>query len=346
MNLHHIFLFPFMKKLSAFLLFVLLALASQLASAQIIIRRVNNTGLTGTNIYADLTAAQTAANNGDIIQVEPSTTTYPGFTCTKQLTIVGPGYFLAENAPPALQASIIPATVGSLYFGNGSAGTTVSGLISNTTCYIAANNITIQRCYITGYIYVGYTLITNGAVIRQNYCYGVQESSPATNSLITNNIFYTGGTSITSVNSSGEFSNNSCIGSSVSLNNFTVHNNYFGSTFTPTANTNWDYNFFAAATLPTLGAVGANNTANVSQASIFVLAPTAPGQFDGWYKLKAAPNTAIGGGQGGVNIGATGSATGYGYHFAGLPAIPAIYQLNQSVTGNFLNVTLGTRSSN
>ena len=83
-----------MKNLSASLLFVLLALAGQL-SAQTI-RRVNNTGITGTNIYVDLTAAQTAAANGDIIQVEPSTTQYPAFSCTKQLTIVGPGYFLGE----------------------------------------------------------------------------------------------------------------------------------------------------------------------------------------------------------------------------------------------------------
>ena len=82
------------------------------------------------------------------------------------------------------------------------------------------------------------------------------------------------------------------------------------------------------------------------QASIFVLAPTAPGQFDAWFKLKTGTNPAVGGGQGGADIGATGSLTGYGYHFGGLPAIPAIYQLNQAVNGNTLNVTLGTRSNN
>ena len=333
-----------MKNLSATLLFVLLALASQLASAQTI-RRVNNSGITGTNIYVDLTAAQTAAANGDIIQVEPSTIQYPAFNCTKQLTIVGPGYFLAENQPPALQANTITASISTISFSAGSAGTTVAGLTSNTTWYIGANNITIQRCFVTGYFYVGYGLVTNGAVIRQNYFYGVQESSPAINSLITNNIMYVGSTSITSVTSSGEFTNNTCLSSGVSLNNFTVRNNYFGTTFTPTANTNWAYNFFAAATLPTLG-TQSNNTANIPQASIFVLAPTAPGQFDAWYKLKTSPNAALGGGQGGVDIGATGSATGYGYHFGGLPAIPAIYQLNQAVTGNSLNVTMGTRSNN
>ncbi|MBJ6110780.1 hypothetical protein JAO73_17280 [Hymenobacter sp. BT523] len=333
-----------MKNLSASLLFVLLALAGQLASAQTI-RRVNNAGVTGANIYADLTAAQTAAANGDIIQVEPSTTQYPAFNCTKQLTIVGPGYFLGENQPPALQANTITANISTITFSPGSAGSTVAGLESNTSWYINANNITVQRCKLTGYIYLAYGSNTSGAVLRQNYFYGVQESSISTNSLITNNIIYSS-TNINAVGASGEFSNNSVIGGGTSLNNFTVRNNYFASTFTPTANTNWDYNFFAQTTLPTLGTVGTHNTANVPQSAIFVLAPTAPGQFDAWYKLKTGTNPATGAGQGGVDIGATGSATGYGYRFGGLPAIPAIYQLNQAVTGNSLNVTLGTRSNN
>ncbi|UOQ97258.1 hypothetical protein MUN81_18715 [Hymenobacter sp. 5317J-9] len=333
-----------MKNFSASLLFVLLALAGQLAAAQTI-RRVNNTGITGTNIYATLQLANDAAANGDIIQVEPSTTAYAGFSCSKVLTIVGPGYFLGENQPPALQASTIPATVGDIQFLTGSSGSSVSGLSSNGTFYVRVNNITIQRCKLDGYIYLGYTAVTSNAVVRQNYGPGVQESSASTNSLITNNIFINGSVSITGVGNAGEFNNNTLINCSVALNNFTVRNNYFGSTFTPTANTNWDYNFFAVATLPTLGTKGANNTANVPASSVFAQTTGSP-QFDGWYKLKTGTNPAVGAGQGGVDIGSTGSATGYGYHFGGLPAIPSIYQLNQAVTGNTLNVTLGTRSNN
>lgn len=332
-----------MKNISASLLFVLLALAGQL-SAQTI-RRVNNTGITGTNIYADLQAAHTAAVNGDIIQVEPSTTAYGGLTCTKQLTIVGTGYFLTENAPPALQANTIPATIGGIDFQTGSAGTVVSGLLSNGTFYIRTNNITITRCNISGYIYLGYTTTTTGAVIRQNYLTGgIQQSSISTNSLITNNIFVSANVNISGTGNSGEFSNNTVIGTNVALDSYTVRNNYFNNTLTPTANTNWAYNFFTVATLPT-GGTSSNNTANVPAASVFTQT-TGAGQYDGWYKLKTGTNPAVGAGQGGVDIGATGSATGYGYHFGGLPAIPAIYQLNQSVTGNTLNVTLGTRSNN
>ncbi len=332
-----------MKNISASLLFVLLALAGHLASAQTI-RRVNNNGVTGTNIYADIQSAHNAAANGDIIQVEPSTIVYGALTCTKQLTIVGPGYFLADNQPPALQANLIPATMSTITFAPGSAGTSVSGISSNTTWYINDDNITVRRCYLTGYIYLGYGSVTDGAIIRQNYFYGLQESSPSTNSLITNNIFFAGGTSLTGVGNTGEFSNNSAVSASVSLNNFTVRNNYFGSSFNPSANTNWAFNLLVQATLPTLG-TASNNTANVPAASVFAQTSGSP-QYDGWYKLKTGTNPAVGAGQGGVDIGATGSATGYGYHFGGLPAIPAIYQLNQTVTGNSLNVTLGTRSNN
>ncbi|MFD2718220.1 hypothetical protein ACFST9_05810 [Hymenobacter monticola] len=332
-----------MKNLSASVLFLLLALAVQLASAQTI-RRVNNSGITGTNIYGTVQAAHDAAASGDIIQVEPSTTAYGNLTCTKPLTIVGPGYFLGENQPPALQASTIDATLSTVVFNPGSTGSTISGVVGNTTWYIATDNITVQRCRLQGYLYLGYNRVTNSAVIRQNYMDGIQPSSGSTNSLITNNII-NGNVNLTAVGTTGEFTNNTVVNTSVSLNAFTVRNNYFNNNFTPTANTNWDYNFFTQSTLPTLGTIGTHNTANVPLASVFAQTTGSP-QFDGWYKLKTGTNPAVGAGQGGVDIGATGSATGYGYRFGGLPAMPAIYQLNQAVSGNTLNVTLGTRSNN
>ena len=332
-----------MKKLSASLLFVLLALAGQLASAQTItIRRVNNNGITGTNIYATLQLAITAAAPGDIIQVEPSTTAYAGVACTKQLSFVGPGYFLSENTPPALQASPTTAVVGNFDFQSGSAGSSVSGLVITSSCYVRVDNISITRCQLTGYVYLGYTAATTGAVIRQNYMDGIQQSSPSTNSLITNNIIINGNVNLSGVGMTGEFSNNSVINTSVSLNTFTVRNNYFNNALTTTANTAWSFNQFTTTTPPTLG-TSSNNTANVPLASVFLLSPGA--QYDGWYKLRTT-SPALGAGQGGVDVGATGSATGFGYRFGGQPAIPAIYQLNQTVTGNNLNVTLGTRSNN
>ena len=332
-----------MKKLSASLLFVLLALAGQLASAQTI-RRVNNNGITGTNIYATIQAAHDAATNGDIIQIEPSTTVYGALTCIKQLTIVGPGYFLSENQPPALQASTIDVTMSTIFFNLGSAGSSVSGIVGNTAWYVATDNITVQRCRIVGYLYLGYTRATNFAVIRQNYMDGVQQSSPSSNSLITNNLIINGNVNLSGAGMTGEFNHNTVIGTGVALNAFTVRNNYFNTTFTPTSNTNWAYNFFANTTLATVG-TQSNNTANVPASTVFAQTTGSP-QYDGWYRLRTGTNPAVGAGENGVNIGATGSATGFGYRFGGLPAIPAIYQLNQSVTGNSLNVTMGTRSNN
>ena len=320
-----------------------LTLVTLTAGAQTI-RRVNNNGITGTNIYATLQLAHDAAASGDIIQVEPSTTAYAALNITKPLTIVGTGYFLGENAPPALQATAFPATIADVTFAAGSTGTVISGLESNGSFYVRTNTIIIQRCKTAGYIYLGYGGATDGAVIRQNYGPGVLQSSISTNSLITNNIFINGQVNLPGANT-GEFNNNTIINSNVSLNYFNVRNNYFNNALTTTANTNWSYNLFTITTLSTLG-TQSNNTTSVPLTAVFVLAPTAPGQFDAWYKLRTGANPATGGGQGGIDIGATGSATNFGYHFAGLPAIPAIYQLNQAVSGNSLNVTLSTRSNN
>ncbi|GAA4026732.1 hypothetical protein GCM10022409_08340 [Hymenobacter glaciei] len=332
-----------MKKLSSALLFVLLTLAVQLASAQTI-RRVNNNGITGTNIYATIQLAHDAAVSGDIIQVEPSTTSYGNLNCTKQLTFVGPGYFLSENQPPALQASVIPATVGQVVFTTGSNGTSMSGLITSTV-YLGASNLIFQRNYVSNaYLYTNYNVATTNNVIRQNYIYGISynTNTATTNLLITNNIIQLD-VNVSGTGFTGEFSNNVALRNS-NFDGFTVRNNYFGNNLSTTANTTWQYNLLGQATLPTLGSQS-NNTANVPQSSVFVLTPTVPGQFDAWYKLKAG-SPAIGTGQGGVDIGAYGSATGFAYRIAGIPAIPTIYQLSQSVSGNTLNVNVSTRSNN
>ncbi|MDQ2772993.1 MAG: hypothetical protein M3Y54_21110 [Bacteroidota bacterium] len=331
-----------MKNLSASLLLVLLALAGQL-SAQTI-RRVNNNGITGANIYTTVQLAHDAAASGDIIQLEPSTTGYGNLTCTKQLTIVGTGYFLSENQPPALQANIIPATVGQVIFNPGSNGTSMSGLITGNV-YFGASNLIFQRNYVSGAtLYVNYNVTTTNNVVRQNYLYSLSYNTAlaTTNLLITNNIIQYD-MNVSGAGFTGEFSNNVVLRYAY-FDGFTAHNNYFGSTLTTTANTTWSYNLLAQATLPTLGSQS-NNTANVPVASVFVLAPTGPGQFDAWYKLKAG-SPAIGAGVGGIDIGAYGSATGFAYRIAGIPAIPTIYQLSQTVSGNTLNVNVSTRSNN
>ncbi|MBH8571318.1 hypothetical protein KB206_20670 [Microvirga sp. STS02] len=334
-----------MKHFSAILVVFLLALASQPALAQTI-RRVNNSGITGTNIYTTLQAAHDAASNGDIIQLEPSGVSAGTLTCTKNVRILGPGYFLVQNQPPALQASTFSATTGTIIFNSGSSGAALSGLTVSGDVQINTSNIAVQRNNITGYVYIAYTNnALSNAVIRQNYINAgiAYNTSPVvSNILVTNNIVI-GLANLSPAGFSGEFSNNVVLGT-VSLNNFTVQNNYIGSTLTVTNNTSWTNNLLAQATLPTAG-FSSNNTAGVAQSTVFVLAPGSTA-FDAWYKLKTGTNPATGGGTGGTDIGAFGGSSGYGYRLSGIPSIPSIYQLDQQVNGNALNITISTRSNN
>ena len=329
-----------MKKLLSSALFLLLALAASSASAQTI-RRVSATA-TGTNIYATFALAQTAAATGDIVQIEPGTYAFD-INLSKNLTVVGTGYFLDRYTAPALQANTTPATVSNIYFSAGSAGASVSG-ITASGCYISSSTVTLQRCNITSTLYVNYgnTVITN-INIRQNYLAALQNyyGTGTSNLLITNNII----NSTVSLDNScnGEFSNNTIpyLYTQVTLNNFNVTSNYFANSYygLPTLNNcTTTYNAFATATSP----AGTGNINNVAPANVLVLAP-AP-QFDGWFLLKTGTNALRNAGAGGTDIGITGGNVPY--HVAGLPAIPAIYQLSNTVNGNTLNVNLSTRSNN
>ena len=329
-----------MKKLLSSVLFLLLALAASSASAQTI-RRVSAT-VTGTNIYATFALAQTAAATGDIVQIEPGTYAFD-INLSKNLTVVGTGYFLDRYTAPALQANTTPATVNGIYFSTGSTGASVSG-ITSSICYIGVGNVTLQRCQVTSTTYVNYpgTAAISNVNIRQNYLANLQNYSGigSSNLLITNNII----NSTVSLDNScnGEFSNNTIPGqyTQITLNNFNVTSNYFGNNYyTPTyTNCTSTYNAYLAPTSP----AGTGNINNVAPANVLVLAP-AP-QFDGWFQLKTGTNALRNAGAGGTDIGISGGNVPY--HAAGLPAIPAIYQLSNTVNGNTLNVNLSTRSNN
>lgn len=328
-----------MNKLSSLsLLGLLLTLLSLTlpASAQTI-RRVNNTGISGTNIYADLPAAYAAAAAGDIIQVEPSGTQYSGIVLDKNVTIVGPGYFLDPSQNAGLQANPLPATVGSIELRAGGASAYVAGL-TVSAFYVEASNVTVQRCNISA-LYMNYANapLTN-VVVKQNYIsyLAYAYSTPVDNALITNNII---GSVSFPINYNGGFFNNVVL-SSATISNFFITNNYFaslsgaGNTF----NNNINASAFSANFPNTNG-----NQASVPPSSVFVLAPGATA-FDAWYQLKAGTNPARGTGQGGADVGAFGGTTPY--KLGGLPAIPSIYQQTQTISGNSLNVTLSTRSNN
>ena len=326
-----------------------LTLVTLNAGAQTIRRVNNNVGITGPNIYATLQLAHDAAVAGDILHLEPSVTGYGNLAATKQLTIIGPGYFLDLNQPPVLQVVNTTAQVGQLDFQAGSDGSTVSGLFANSNIILGASNLTCVRNYCAGSISINSSPANSGNVIRQNYAVGITYGgNTASNLVITNNII-TSTMNLARPGFTGIFANNVVLGTSY-FDNFTVKNNYLASIGQTTANTTYQNNLFGG-TAPATFLVSTNNTANVTTASTFVLGPGST-QYDAWYKLRSGNTTASGKGENGADIGAYGSlglvgvGVGYAYHPSGLPAVPAIYQLSQVVNGTSLNVTLSTRANN
>ncbi|GAA4503761.1 hypothetical protein GCM10023172_29210 [Hymenobacter ginsengisoli] len=333
-----------MNKLSFLsLLGFLLTLVGLAPAAAQTIRRVNNTGITGTNIYADLPAAYAAAAAGDIIQVEPSGTAYSGIAVNKNVTIVGPGYFLDPSQNAGLQANPLPATVSTIEVQAGGANAYIAGLTISGTFYIEASNVTVQRCnigtlYVNGSNQIGTPQTLTNVIIRQNYINQVYAYYSMDNILFTNNIFVSSINIPASYN--GGFYNNVLL-ASATLNNLFVTNNYF--TASPGGAGNTFNNNISAQAFTTAYPNVNGNLANVPQSSVFVLAPGATA-FDAWYQLKAGTNPARGTGQGGIDVGAFGGTTPY--KLGGLPNIPAIYQEALTISGNSLNVTLSTRANN
>jgi hypothetical protein len=338
-------------------------MASTLATQAQTIRRVNNTGITGPNIYATLQAAHDAATSGDIVYLEPSSITYGSLTCTKVLTIIGNGYFLTQN--PGLQLDTRESITDAVTFANGSAGSRITGCRLTGNANIGTSNITVERNYFnTAYCYIGYnpSLGSTGAsniIFRQNFIdngYNVTLFPGSTAATAVSNVNIANNIVTGSINTSGSqftrLSNilitNNVIGtltgtssSDLQVDNAVIKNNILtytgtGTVFTPRNNA-YSNNISGNTAFGTAN----GNQQNVAPAAMFV---GGTASTDGAFALRAAPNPAIGTGESGTNVGAFGGANPY--RIAGIPNVPTIYQYNQSVTGNTLNATISTRSNN
>jgi hypothetical protein len=308
-------------------------------------------------VYSTLQAAHDAASSGDIIYLEPSGISYGDLTCVRPLTIIGNGYFLQQNT--GLQLDTREAIVGTVYFNNGSAGSRITGCTINSTMYITANNVTVERNNIASPTYIGYNggyTTVSGIIFRQNYATGYlyiypTSSTTVSNVNITNNIFNTGG--ISTSNQFTRMSNilisNNVIGSitspttnygGIDVDNAVIKNNILAYTgtvtnFTPRNNA-YSYNIAGNAAFGTAN----GNQQNVSPANLFV---GGTASTDGAWQLRTG-SPAIGTGESGTDVGAFGGALPY--RLSGIPNVPTIYQYNQSVSGNTLNATISTRSNN
>ena len=143
--------------------------------------RVNNTP--GVNApYATFAAAQTAAASGDVIQLEPSNTSYGILTVTKNVTIMGAGYLLGTGQNTGLQYTALEASCDAVNFNTGSAGARITGMriLGNVT--VSVSTITVERnilytqTYSTGYdvnITGGATPGTSDVFVRDNWVYSI-----------------------------------------------------------------------------------------------------------------------------------------------------------------------------
>lgn len=123
--------------------------------------------------------------DGDTLHIEGSTATYLPTTITKQLVIIGPGYFLTEN--PDVSNNTHDAKLSRIDFNSGSESSQIIGMNivpdgSNFygTIYVNVNGVTIKRCRITRNIKFATELID--VYILQNFF----PSAYTTNALVDN----------------------------------------------------------------------------------------------------------------------------------------------------------------
>ncbi len=340
------------------------------------IRRVNNnSGVTGVNVYTTIQAAHDAANIGDIIYVEPTTTSYGGLNATKRLTIIGAGNSLSQNSNTPFDKREC-SIAGIITFNTGTANSIITGIaflgssisikdanITITKCYqiggitlsaatnsdgiaiTLADNTTISHCFETGNITGDFKIFTsrvnwrhiNGTIIKNNIRLGTLHYLDY--STVINNT--------SNVGSGGWFlrdSDHNIISNNI-FTNVTYSNilddptNSVGNTISNNLSLKCS-NCNISNYLPSDN----GNQNNINQSSVFVSAES-PG-IDKEYQL-AIGSPAIGAGSGGVDCGAFGGSSPY--ILSGLPPYPIITNFTTSGVGNSttpLQVSVSVRGNN
>lgn len=337
--------------------FLLLIAALVYFHANSAVWRVNNR----TGVDADFTNindANAAASPGDVIYVEASLTPYPSAAITKQLTLVGPGYFLTVN--PTTQAYPVSATLTSITFSLGSDNSVINGFTINTI-YLYSNNVMVKRNYITTGGFTPVQLVADGisgTIIEENYIHqlsasvngnyrAIQLANNADNTVIRNNIIRKydntvdrwliyGPTSATNT----LLVNNVMFGK-FELYNATITNNILG-VGTYTNDPLYPSSVFNNIANATQFGNTNGNQENVLMSTVLEMSGSIDN--DAYYQL-ASGSPAIGAGLAGEDCGAFGGL--YPYKLSGLPDIPAIYEATVPAVGNTttgMNVNIKSKS--
>ncbi|MBK9255358.1 MAG: hypothetical protein IPM42_07720 [Saprospiraceae bacterium] len=343
---------------------------------------VNNTSTGVTTQYTTLQAAVTAAVEGDIIYLYPSSTSYGSATINKRLTIIGPGYNVQQNPSLQITTYVSNAILDNITFAVGSNDGVITGCDINYMVLNGQSNVQITRNKIRNRIYLSNTnnILVEGCyfeLVSSAQCYGVGADgnwanlSANTNNnsiIVKNNLFFAREErtpSCNTCNSGTSFMDNLLIGATSNaiiennifrdnchISNSILRNNIFLSTFqvncSVTTIQNNGGNFFENNILvANQGGLGSTNIINVPEANIFEGWPIQGSRtFDDRFMLKAG-SPALGAGVGGVDCGAFGSSKPY--KLSGIPFIPIIYQINAPTSGTAasgLNVNVKVRASN
>lgn len=309
--------------------------------------RVNNAGLPAdfTTIQAAHDAAAVLA--GDTLHIEPSGVSYGNLVATKQLVIIGPGYFLNEN--PGQQANPSTATAGRLVFNSGSGGSVITGLTIpavGSAHAINTGNITVTRNNLGGgNIYLSGISGYSNVIISGNYGINLISSDGSSTNLITNVFILNNYVSNISFNAqfSGVIANNIISRHSNSVNYFIIKNNICPSAdgspvFIGISNTISNNLSASGVGFPT----GNGNQNNVSMSTVFVGATG--NSTDGQWQLKTG-SPAISAGLNGEDCGMFGGNSPY--HLSGIPAAPSIYLLSSPANSNgpSLPVTISVKTN-
>lgn len=317
-------------------------------SAGAMIWHVNNVPSMSAD-FTDIPAAIAATEvvDGDTLYIYGSPLAYTNAQVNKQLTLIGPGYFLGENQ--GLQHNPTPATISQLTLASGAAGSVVAGLqiaymeVLDVNCvvqrdlitrmYVAAANCMVLQCYIS---------------TPDTYTIALQAVS-APNLLLANSFVGYGpaGWSVNMDDNCGGVVYNCVIKGSIRLRdaevyncivfsnqygweygwdmnaNCSFHNNVFGYMYS------WDWTNYVS---------GTSNVCNTGD-QIFMGTVSTDAQ---WQLCPGSPAHAYG--VGGTDCGMFGGQTPY--KLSGIPAIPTIYQFFAPATGFTIPIELRARSNN
>lgn len=292
---------------------------------------------------------------GDTVHLEASVIPYSATTINKQITILGPGYFLNQN--PGFQKNVYSASVLRIIFSTGSDNSLISGIYvgqSGNSSSIQINNanyiyidrtqtrddITFAAGSINAFIivtksFIGGRIITGG---NNSSVYDINVS----NSYIHENI------SLTSSSTSNYGTITQCVlNNFVNINDgFNFFNNIIVNSTNFSQNNNTIANIYTNLFIPTVPAFLTGGT-NVNEPLLSTVFPSTGSQDSilNVNPIGICPQCYTGF-PGNYTLGMFGGASPY--KLSGIPNIPSIYQLQSpldTLQGVIINVNLSTRSN-